>query len=180
MNLETLHGTAAPADLFGVPARMPAGDPSDRRRFADARGIRVTASLVGSAAALFGHGCRRKGDAKITFGTGAFALAVAGQAVPRDTESGLEATVAWKLGDAPLRLLPAGRHLQRRLRVNWARSLGPVRRLRGDRRLHGRERDRARPRASCRRCSGLSCPYWGPPRCGPMARHGLGKPPGPT
>src|SRR4029450_3990345 len=56
---------------------------------------------VDQQAALFGHGCRHKGDAKITFGTGAFALALAGDTVPRDTESGLEATVAWKLGDAP-------------------------------------------------------------------------------
>ena len=101
MNLETLQWDQRLADLFGVPLDcLPEICPT-AGAFADARGVPVTASLVDQQAALFGHGCRRKGDAKITFGTGAFALAVAGSTVPRDTESGLEATVAWKLGDAP-------------------------------------------------------------------------------
>jgi phytoene/squalene synthetase len=70
-------------ELFGVPIEclpqiVPTAD-----RLGETRSIPVTASLVDQQAALFGHGCRRKGDAKITFGTGAFALAVAGDAIPR-------------------------------------------------------------------------------------------------
>jgi glycerol kinase len=73
---------------------------------------------------LFGHGCRGTGDAKITFGTGAFALAVAGNTVPRDNASGLESTIAWKLGDAPCAYALQGGIYNAASAVNWARSLG--------------------------------------------------------
>src|SRR3546814_8975378 len=36
------------------------------------RRVPVVASVVDQQAALYGHGCREAGDAKITFGTGAF------------------------------------------------------------------------------------------------------------
>src|SRR4029453_18717569 len=86
VNLETLQWDQRLGGLFGGPLqRLPEERPT-ARALADARGIPVTASLVDQQAALFSHGCRRTGDAKITFGTGAFALAVAGGAVPRDTE----------------------------------------------------------------------------------------------
>src|SRR5690606_41719942 len=42
------------------------------------RGIELSASIVDQQAALYGHGARQPGDAKITFGTGAFALALTG------------------------------------------------------------------------------------------------------
>src|SRR4030095_3416509 len=98
MNLETLQWDARLAELFGVPIEcLPEIRPT-AGPFAEARGIPVTASLVDQQAALFGHGCRRKGDAKITFGTGAFALAVAGDTVPRDHERGLAETGSTQLG----------------------------------------------------------------------------------
>jgi glycerol kinase len=159
MNLETLQWDQRLADLFGVPLDcLPEIRPT-AGAFADARGIPVTASLVDQQAALFGHGCRRTGDAKITFGTGAFALAVAGSAVPRDTESGLEATVAWKIGAAPVAYALQGGIYNAASAVNWARSLG----LFAD---YGEIDDFTAESAIARglvfvpALSGLSCPYW--------------------
>lgn len=159
MNLETLQWDQRLADLFGVPLDcLPEIRPT-AGAFAEARGMPVTASLVDQQAALFGHGCRRKGDAKITFGTGAFALAVAGSAVPRDTESGLEATVAWKLGDARVAYALQGGIYNAASAVNWARSLG----LFAD---YDEISDFTAEGAIARglvfvpALSGLSCPYW--------------------
>jgi glycerol kinase len=159
MSLETLQWDQRLAELFGVPLECLPEIRSTAGAFADARGIPVTASLVDQQAALFGHGCRRTGDAKITFGTGAFALAVAGSAVPRDAESGLEATVAWKLGDAPVAYALQGGIYNAASAVNWARSLG----LFAD---YEEIDDFAKERAIARglvfvpALSGLSCPYW--------------------
>jgi glycerol kinase len=50
-------------------------------------------------AALFGQACFTQGMAKNTYGTGCFLLMQAGASRPR-AESGLLATVAWKIGDA--------------------------------------------------------------------------------
>ncbi len=159
MNLETLQWDQQLAHLFGVPLDcLPEIRPT-AGAFADARGIPVTASLVDQQAALFGHGCRRKGDAKITFGTGAFALAVAGSAAPRDTESGLEATVAWKIGDAPCAYALQGGIYNAASAVNWARSLG----LFADYQEiddFTAERAIGRGLVFVPALSGLSCPYW--------------------
>jgi glycerol kinase len=159
MNLETLQWDQRLADLFGVPLDcLPEIRPT-AGAFADARGTPVTASLVDQQAALFGHGCRHKGDAKITFGTGAFALALAGDTVPRDTESGLEATVAWKLGDAPVAYALQGGIYNAASAVNWARGLG----LFAD---YSEIDDFTAESAVARglvfvpALSGLSCPYW--------------------
>ena len=58
------------------------------------RSVPVFASVVDQLAALYGHGCRRKGDAKVTFGTGAFALVVAGHERP-ELPNGILPTVGW-------------------------------------------------------------------------------------
>lgn len=54
----------------------------------------VTGLAVDQQAALFGEGCLRTGDAKCTYGTGAFLLANAGPDARRSTH-GLSASVAW-------------------------------------------------------------------------------------
>ncbi len=159
MNLETLQWDDRLADLFGVPVEcLPEIRPT-AGLFADTRGIPVTASLVDQQAALFGHGCRRKGDAKITFGTGAFALAVAGEAVPRDTESGLEATVAWQLDDAPCAYALQGGIYNAASAVNWARGLGLFADF-TEIEDFAAEPAIARGLVFVPALSGLSCPYW--------------------
>ena len=58
----------------------------------------VTGLAVDQQAALFAEGCLDPGDAKCTYGTGAFLLATTGTAARRST-AGLVACVAWRLAD---------------------------------------------------------------------------------
>ncbi|MGM0561002.1 MAG: FGGY family carbohydrate kinase [Pseudomonadota bacterium] len=86
--------------------------------------VPVTASIVDQQAALYGHGCRQAGHAKVTFGTGAFALMVTGSEIFRAPEEGLLPTVAWqKAGEAPVYALDGGIYCASAA-VNWARDLG--------------------------------------------------------
>jgi glycerol kinase len=63
--------------LFGVPAEcLPSITDTTGAFGAVPDGTPVIASLVDQQAALHGHCCRIPGDLKITFGTGAFALAI--------------------------------------------------------------------------------------------------------
>jgi glycerol kinase len=80
--------------------------------------------MVDQQAALFGHGVAKPGDAKITFGTGAFALSLLGQERPPQSSSGLLPTVAWGIGDdLPFFALDGGVY-NAASAVNWAKGLG--------------------------------------------------------
>ncbi len=84
----------------------------------------ITASVVDQQAALYGFGCRDRGDAKITFGTGAFALMVSGGDIINKPELGLLPTVAWQLlGEKPVYALDGGVYTASAA-LNWAKSLG--------------------------------------------------------
>jgi glycerol kinase len=61
-------------------------------------GLPIAGIAGDQQAALFGQACFGVGDAKCTYGTGAFALVNVG-ATPRASERGMLATVAWKVGD---------------------------------------------------------------------------------
>ena len=110
--------------LFGIPLeilpeiRPTAGD------FGSAGGLQIRASLVDQQAALFGHGCRQPGQAKITFGTGAFALAVAARDVAPAEAQGMNRSIAWRLGSGPLVYALEGGLYNAASAVNWARGLG--------------------------------------------------------
>lgn len=122
MNLATGDWDADLCALFGVPlTALPRIAPTAGDLGALPGGQRLTASVVDQQAALFGHGARRPGDAKITFGTGAFALALTG-GVQR--VAGLVPTVAWAPADAPrVHAVEGGVHAAAAA-VNWARGLG--------------------------------------------------------
>jgi glycerol kinase len=60
--------------------------------------VPVTGACVDQQAALFGEQCRHAGEAKCTYGTGAFLLACTGGA-PRRSTHGLAACPAWRLDD---------------------------------------------------------------------------------
>jgi glycerol kinase len=89
--------------LFGVPASMlPTVCPS-AGRMAETKGvpglpdcIPITGVAGDQQAALYGQDCTEPGDAKCTFGTGAFLLMNVG-AEPKFSTRGLLATVAWTL-----------------------------------------------------------------------------------
>ncbi|CAM5452562.1 glycerol kinase GlpK [Frigidibacter albus] len=124
MNLERGEWDAELCALFGVPVEcLPQIVPSLGAFGTLPGGLPLTASLVDQQAALYGHGCRAPGDAKITFGTGAFALAVTG-ALLRPAAGGPLPTVAWqKAGAHPVHALEGGVYCASSA-VNWARGLG--------------------------------------------------------
>ena len=105
LDLETLRFSDDLCEIFDVPAQvLPEVRPSSGK-FAETRGVPglpdgiPIAGVAGDQqAALFGQDCVDTGDAKCTFGTGAFLLMNVG---PRPTLSqrGMLATVAWTLGE---------------------------------------------------------------------------------
>ncbi len=128
MNIQTGQWDKDLCDLFGVPIQaLPeivstTGDFG--RIMSKGRLIPVTASVVDQQAALYGHGCRKTGDAKITFGTGAFALVVTGDTPHQSGKRGLLSTVAWQFeGEKPVYALDGGVYSAGSA-INWARSLG--------------------------------------------------------
>ncbi|MBU0584394.1 MAG: glycerol kinase [Alphaproteobacteria bacterium] len=127
MNLATCGWDAELCALFGVPVdALPQIVPSTGDFGAldvGGRSVPLAASIVDQQASLYGHGCREAGDAKITFGTGAFALAVTGDLL-RTKAGGPLPTVAWqKAGEAPTFALDGGVYSASSA-VNWARGLG--------------------------------------------------------
>ncbi len=85
--------------------------------------IPVVANIVDQQAALFGHDCRKPGEAKITFGTGSFALVNTGNA-PLMNQAGMIPTVAWaRSGESPVYALDAGDYTASAA-LDWSISLG--------------------------------------------------------
>lgn len=124
MSLDTFQWDQELCDLFGVPAECLPEICASTGPFGEHRGVPVTASLVDQQAALFGHGCARPGDTKITFGTGAFALSVAGAARVDGGRFGILPTVAWKQGALPPAFAIEGGVYNAASAINWARGLG--------------------------------------------------------
>ena len=124
MNLETCQWDPELCRLFGVPMEALAEIRPTAGSFGACGRLPITASLVDQQAALFGHGCRRSGQAKITFGTGAFALAVSDRVVPTEAAAGMNRSIAWQFtGAPPAYALEAGIY-NAASAVNWARGLG--------------------------------------------------------
>ncbi|MCK0207381.1 FGGY family carbohydrate kinase [Starkeya koreensis] len=143
--------------LHGVPlACLPPVVPVDTD-FGTIGGVSVKASIVDQQAALYGHGCRRPGDAKITFGTGAFLLAVTGD--ERLAGGGLLPTVGWqRAGEAPVFALEGGVY-DAGSALEWLRRLGL---FTGTDELDGFEGPSALSRGLVfvPALSGLAAPHW--------------------
>jgi glycerol kinase len=124
MSLETLQWDDALCQLFGVPQECLPEIRQTTGPFGFINQTPVTTSMVDQQAALFGHGCTKPGDAKITFGTGAFALAIAGTTRPVKDSSGLLPTIAWQIAGQPALFAVDGGVYNAASAVNWARGLG--------------------------------------------------------
>lgn len=110
--------------LFGVPIdALPAIGPTSGALGDLPAGLRLAASIVDQQAALYGHGCRAAGDAKVTFGTGAFAQAVT-DGLRRPEKPGPLPTVAWAREGGPTTYALDGGVYAAAAAVNWARGLG--------------------------------------------------------
>jgi glycerol kinase len=105
MSLKTLEWDEEMLALFRVPRPMLPRIMGSAERVAETRGfpglpdgIPITGIAGDQQAALFGQACFGLGDAKCTYGTGAFALVNVGS-VPIPSRYGLLTTVGWKVRD---------------------------------------------------------------------------------
>lgn len=163
LNIHTLEWDQELCDIFGVPIHCL---PPIKDNIGDFGAINldghltpVTAVIVDQFAGTFGHGCREKGDAKITFGTGAFLQALTGAEIPQTHESGLLPTLCWKFpNEAPVFGLDGGVY-NAASAINWARKIGLFDQF--DELSDFRaEPAIKRGLAFVPALSGLGCPYW--------------------
>lgn len=124
MSLDTLSWDGELCQLFGVPMECLPEILPTAGHFGEVGRVPVTASLVDQQAALFGHGCAKPGDLKITFGTGAFALAVARETRARQAGAAVISSVAWKIGNAKAEYALEGGVYCAASAINWCRGLG--------------------------------------------------------
>ncbi len=160
MNLATGQWDPELCRLFGVPMELlPAIRPTVHEHgIIEGTRLPLVASMVDQQAALFGHGCHAPGDVKITFGTGAFALAIAGDAPLAAPDAGILPTVAWRIADRTTYAIDGGVY-NAASALDWAKRLGLFSTFRELREIEGRsalERDLVFVPA----LSGLACPYW--------------------
>ncbi|MGY2293375.1 FGGY family carbohydrate kinase [Pseudomonas sp. SDO528_S397] len=123
MNLATGQWDPQLCALFGVPLHTLPPIRDTVGSFGEIGATPVTASVVDQQASLYGHGCRNAGDAKITFGTGAFALTLTGDQIIRAPDKGLLATVAWQVDGKPVYAMDGGVY-DASAAVEWAGRLG--------------------------------------------------------
>jgi glycerol kinase len=122
LDLSRLEWSEDLCALHGIPIEcLPEIRASDAG-FGTVDGVPLKVSIVDQQAALFGHGCRLPGEAKITFGTGAFLLAVTGGQRP-SVASGLLPTVAWSLKGQPTFAVDGGVY-DAGAAMEWARRIG--------------------------------------------------------
>src|SRR5260370_2112572 len=108
MNLSRTQWDPELLSIFGVPERVlpkivgtaePVGTTKGVGFLPD--GLPIAGIAGDQQAALFGQACFAEGDAKCTYGTGAFVLMNIGDR-PILSANGLVTTVAWKIGSAPM------------------------------------------------------------------------------
>jgi glycerol kinase len=125
MNLSTVDWDDDLLDAVGVPrAMLPEIRPSSQvygEADGPLHGVPVAGALGDQQAALFGQTCFAAGDAKCTYGTGAFLLLNTGTA-PTLSKAGLVTTVGYRLdGDAPVYALEGSIAVAGAL-VQWLRD----------------------------------------------------------
>ena len=128
MHLDTTTWSDEACALFGIdPDSQPqivdcAAPVGETSAFGGA--LPVTGLAVDQQAALFAESCFQAGQAKCTYGTGAFILANAGQRAVR-SRSRLSACVAWRLGGATTYCLD-GQVYSAGSAVSWLQQLGLI------------------------------------------------------
>ncbi|MGQ0611239.1 MAG: FGGY family carbohydrate kinase [Paracoccaceae bacterium] len=174
MNLETGDWDADLCALFGVPIGcLPRIGPTSGDLGRLPGGARLAVSIVDQQAALYGHGARAPGQAKVTFGTGAFVQVLTGTLL-RPARPGPLPTVAWGAAGAPVTYALDGGVYAAGSAVNWARDLGLFADLAE---LSAFDRPPAIDRgiAFVPALAGLGCPHWNRAARGAWLGLGLGE-----
>ena len=127
-NLETLAWDPELIACLDVPAELLPEVRSSSEVYGETRGvlglpdgIPVAGAAGDQQSALFGQACFAPGDAKCTYGTGAFLLLNSG-AKPVASDNGLLSTVAWKLGEQPAVYALEGSAFIAGAAVQWLRD----------------------------------------------------------
>jgi len=105
MNIETRHWESRMLDLLGIPPTVLPSIRSCSEVYGHTRGldflpdgIPISGMAGDQQAALFGQVCFAPGEAKCTFGTGAFLVMNTGHR-PVPSNNGLLTSVGWRIGD---------------------------------------------------------------------------------
>ncbi|NWK78189.1 FGGY family carbohydrate kinase [Aquitalea sp. LB_tupeE] len=157
LDLATGQWSEALCALYGVPRQCLPEIRAVDAGFGDINGTPVKVSIVDQQAALYGHHCQQRGDCKITFGTGAFFLAIAGTERPHPVD--LLPTIAWKRQDDAVTYAIEGGVYDAGSALEWARRIGLYSALEELNQFEG-------PSAISRgivfvpALSGLAAPYW--------------------
>jgi glycerol kinase len=167
MNLRTLQWDPELLELFGVPSALLPAIRSSSEVYGTTKGLRVlpdgipVSGIAGDQqAALFGQACFAPGEAKCTYGTGAFVLENTGPE-PVLSRRGLLTTVAWSLpGEVAYAL--EGSAFIAGAAVQWLRDgLGIIRDASEVERLARRVRDSGGV-VFVPALTGLGAPHWRP------------------
>jgi glycerol kinase len=128
LDLHSRQWSKAMLERFGVPAELlPEVRPSSgvlgttRGVAGVADGVPIAGIAGDQQAALFGQACFEPGDAKCTYGTGAFILMNTGETAVA-SRSGLLTTIAWQLGSGELRYALKGSAFIAGAAVQWLRD----------------------------------------------------------
>jgi glycerol kinase len=165
LNLDRLEWDSRMIEMLGVPSSMLPTPLPSRGPLAEAaagtfgdRAIPITASIGDQQAALFGQGGVATGDAKVTYGTGAFLLMNTGKARPR-SHNRLLSTVALGPGGEPAYALEGSVFIAGAA-VQWLRDeLNLIAKASDTRALAARSRDRTAP-YFVPAFVGLGAPHW--------------------
>lgn len=123
-------------------------------------GIPIAGIAGDQQAALFGQACFDEGDAKCTYGTGAFALMNIGS-VPARSEHGLVTTVAWQIGRETTYALE-GSAFVAGAAVQWLRDGLGIIGSAAEIEALARKVDSSEGVAFVPALAGLGAPYWDP------------------
>jgi glycerol kinase len=132
LNLKTLAWDHEMLRAFGIPEKILPEVRSSSETYGEAqiesvKGVPITGILGDQQAALFGQACFQPGEAKNTYGTGCFLLMNTGANLVQ-SEHGLIATVAYKIGNDPAAYALEGSVAVAGALVQWLRdNLGVIR-----------------------------------------------------
>ncbi|HEX2782027.1 MAG TPA: FGGY family carbohydrate kinase [Ilumatobacteraceae bacterium] len=163
LDLDTAEWSNQACEIFGIdPATLPTvvGN-ADKLGDCDLFGpsVPVTGTCVDQQAALFAEHCREAGEAKCTYGTGAFMLACTGDRPTRST-NGLVGCPAWRIGPQPTYCLD-GQVYTVGAAVTWLIHMGIISEP-ADLDRVGDTVDAAGGVTFVPALAGLAAPYWKP------------------
>ncbi|SAL95241.1 hypothetical protein [Absidia glauca] len=126
MNLETCQWDERLLEFFGIPDHVlpkivSSSDIYGEVKWGPLEGVAIAGCLGDQQAAFVGQQCFQKGEAKNTYGTGAFMVLNVGEK-PVKSHNGLLSTVGYRFGDKPAMYALEGSIAVAGAAVNWMKN----------------------------------------------------------